>query len=50
MWHWLKSFIAKASAAKDVQELLNTINKFKQHISENPDKIRRRLYARNWFG
>lgn len=49
MWHWLKSFIAKATAAKSVQELLNMIREFKAYIAVRPDLVKHRLHARNWF-
>lgn len=49
MWHWMKDFIAKAAAAKDVQELSNTIKQFKAYIQTHKDEVKKRLYARNWF-
>jgi transposase len=49
MWHWMKDFIAKALAAKDVQELSSTIKQFKAFIDTNKDAIKKRLSARNWF-
>jgi transposase len=49
MWHWMKNFIVKASAAKDVQELSETIKKFKAYVDAHKDKVKKRLYAGNWF-
>ncbi|MCX7920981.1 MAG: IS630 family transposase [Clostridia bacterium] len=49
MWHWMKNFIAKASAAKNVQELSDTIKQFKAYVAANKDKVKKRLYAGNWF-
>lgn len=41
MWHWMKDFIAKASAAKDVQELSNTVKQFKAYIIANKDTVKK---------
>jgi transposase len=49
MWHWMKDFIAKATAAKDVQELSNSITQFKAYLITHKEDIKKRLYARNWF-
>lgn len=49
MWHWMKDFISKATAAKNVQELSDTIKQFKAYIAANKDKVKKRLYAGNWF-
>jgi len=49
MWHWMKNFIAQASAVKNEQELLHLVNRFEAYIKAHPDEVRHRLYARNYF-
>lgn len=49
MWHWMKDFISKAYAAKNVQELSNIIKQFKAYIGNNKEAVKKRLHACNWF-
>lgn len=49
MWNWLKSYISQASAAISEQELLDRIEKFDAYILQVPDKVKKWLYARNFF-
>jgi transposase len=49
MWNWLKRFISKASTAKNVQELNDALEKFKVYIKANPEKVKKCLYARNFY-
>lgn len=49
MWHWMKNFIAQASAVKNEQELLTLINRFDKYITARPDMVKHRVFARNYF-
>lgn len=49
LWHWLKDFISKASAMKNVTELMKKIQEFKTYILAHPDKFKKRMSIRNWF-
>lgn len=49
MWNWLKSFISKASAAKNEQELKDSVGIFKAYVHVNPEKVKKWLYARNFY-
>jgi transposase len=49
LWHWLKSFISKATALKNEKELLKMIRDFKAYILAHPDEFKKRMSIRNWF-
>lgn len=49
MWNWLKKFISKASAAINERELEDALEKFKTYIQTNPEKVKKWLYARNFY-
>lgn len=49
MWKWLKSFISKATAAVNEQELLDLVTKFKEYTANHPDEVEHSLRARNFF-
>jgi len=49
MWHWMKNFIAQASAVKNEQELLHLVNRFEAYVKARPEEVKRRLFARNYF-
>ncbi|WP_141677960.1 transposase, partial [Orenia metallireducens] len=50
MWNWMKKFLSNKSAYTSIEELSNQLKIFSDYANSNPEKIKQRAGARNYFG
>jgi transposase len=50
MWNWMKNFLSNKSAYTSIEELSNELIRFSNYANSNPEKIKQRAGARNYFG
>lgn len=49
IWNWLKKFLSTPSAYISIEELSKKHKEFSNYINNNPEKIKQRAGARNYY-
>lgn len=49
MWNWMKNFLSRANAYKSINELKESLGKFKEYVDNNIPLVKQRVYAHLYF-